>query len=185
MKKLNCKFSTLYISIVSILFLLLIDTRAQSIFINEFMASNVISTPEIVDYDDYSDWIEIYNDSSASINLSGYYLTDNLNNPTKWQIPDGTSIPPKGFLLFWADGFDDSPDFSKIYYHLNFSLSKDGEEIGLFSPEQVLIDSVTFGPQISDVSYGRQPDGANNWYYFGESMPSNSNLTIGTLISQS
>jgi CotH protein/chitobiase/beta-hexosaminidase-like protein/lamin tail-like protein/parallel beta helix pectate lyase-like protein/type IX secretion system substrate protein len=181
MKKLNYQFSTLCISIMSILFLFLTDTSAQSLFINEFMASNVISTPEIIDYDDYSDWIEIYNDSSASINLSGYYLTDNLNNPTKWQIPDGTSIPPKGFLIFWADGYDDSPDDKVKYYHLNFSLSKDGEEIGLFTPEQVLIDSVTFGPQISDVSYGRKPDGTNNWQLFGESTPSNNNLTNGIL----
>jgi CotH protein/chitobiase/beta-hexosaminidase-like protein/lamin tail-like protein/parallel beta helix pectate lyase-like protein/type IX secretion system substrate protein/List-Bact-rpt repeat protein len=178
------KFNSLITIFTTILFLSLSNISAQSLFINEFMASNVISTPEILDYDDYSDWIEIYNDSSASINLSGYYLTDNFNNPTKWQIPAGTSIPAKGFLLFWADGFDASPDSTTKYYHLNFNLNKDGEEIGLFSPEQILIDSLIYGPQVTDVSYGRQPDGSNNWLYFGESTPSNNNLTNGILNSE-
>jgi CotH protein/chitobiase/beta-hexosaminidase-like protein/lamin tail-like protein/parallel beta helix pectate lyase-like protein/type IX secretion system substrate protein len=175
------KLGNLIIVVATILFFMLSNINAQSLFINEFMASNVISTPEIVDYDDYSDWIEIYNDSSASINLSGYYLSDNLNNPTKWQIPPGTSIPAKGFLIFWADGFDDSPGNGIKYYHLNFSLNKDGEEIGLFSPEQILIDSLKYATQISDVSYGRQPDGANNWFYFGEPTAGTSNFTNGTL----
>ena len=44
----------------------------QSICINEFMASNVTNYPEIVDFDDYSDWIELYNNGFEDINLENY-----------------------------------------------------------------------------------------------------------------
>ena len=123
------------------------------------MASNVTSNPEIVDFDDYSDWIELYNDSSASVDISGYGITDDLNNPSKWIIPNGTVIPSKGYLLLWADGYDTPRGGEIKNHHLNFKLSKGGEEIGLSSPEGELIDSVVYGPQVSDVSYGRKPDG--------------------------
>ncbi len=184
MKSISKKYFQLFsskISIIAIIFLLLNSTNAQSLFINEFMASNVTSTPEIVDYDDYSDWIEIYNDSSGAIDISGYFLTDNLSYPNKWRIPNGTWISGKGYLLFWADGYDDSPSSIIKYHHLNFSLSKASEEIGLFSPEEELVDSITYVAQISDVSFGRKPDGGSNWVYFGESTPDDSNLTNGTV----
>ena len=168
----------------AMLFFVTGNFNAQSLFINEFMASNVTSTPEIIDFDAYSDWIEIYNDSTVSINIGGYYLTDNLGNPTKWRISDGTIIASKGFLMFWADGFDSSPSAGSNYYHTNFSLSKDGEELGLFSPEQIMIDSVIFGIQISDVSFGRNPNSGNDWNYFGEPTPNKSNLTNGTLSTE-
>ena len=172
-------FST-YIKIALFSFAFINISTAQNLYINEFMASNVISTPEIVDYDDYPDWIEIYNDSSSTINIGGYYLTDDFKNPSKWRIPDQTLIPAKGFLLFWADGFDDSPNSGVKHYHLNFKLSSHGEEIALFSPALEIIDSLSFSNQFSDVSFGRKPDGANNWTFFGESTPKASNTTKGT-----
>ena len=51
------------------------------------------------DYQNSSDWIEIYNASENTISLAGYYLTDNFNDSTKWQIPDNTSIAPGRFIL--------------------------------------------------------------------------------------
>ncbi len=169
------------IILLSILFAFLSVLNAQSLFINEFMASNVTSTPEIVDYDDYSDWIEIYNDSSGAIDIGGYFLTDNLSNPTKWKFPLETIIDGKGYLILWADGYESSKSSYFRDLHLNFSLSKDGEEIGLFSPDGTLIDSISYNTQLSDVSFGRQPDGGRSWFYFGESTPRSSNITIGIL----
>ena len=111
----------------------------SQVFINEFLASNVINNPDNHDYDDYSDWLELYNAGEQPVDLSGYFLTDNLNRPTRWQIPQGTVIEPKGFLLFWADGMDDIPgqihyrpwtiqanrvSFKTLYYHTNFKISQ-------------------------------------------------------------
>ncbi|MBK8944155.1 MAG: CotH kinase family protein [Ignavibacteriae bacterium] len=163
------------------------------IFINEILASNVSVDADIVDFDDYSDWIEIYNDEIFDVDISGFYLTDNFNNPTKWEIPSGTIINAKGFLRFWADGFDNYPGqtfrrdyypydyFTTKYYHLNFSLSRSSEEIGFFSPDTILVDSVSYNLQLQDISMGRKPDGSSNWFYFGEPTPKASNITEGIL----
>ena len=117
--------------------------------INEFMASNAT---EVVDPDfgENADWVEIYNAGYAPADLSGYYLTDNLSNPDKWQIPSKTIIPSKGFLLIWTDGMD-------TLLHASFKLAMEGEEIGLVSPGLTLIDSVRFIHQSTDISYGRKP----------------------------
>ena len=106
------------------------------------------------DFDDFSDWVEIYNRDSIDHDLSNYFLTDDLDSPLKWKIPDGTIIEEDSYLLFWADGFDERPNvlhtrpywpwdnFMTRNYHTNFKLSKEGEEIGLFKAEQA--DSLTF-----------------------------------------
>ena len=163
---------------------------AKKIYINEFLVSNASVDADIVDFDDYSDWIELYNDEDTTADLSGYFLTDDLGQPFRWKIPPGTEIPAKGFLRFWADGYDNVPGktyrrpyypydyFTTRYYHLNFSLSRAGEMIALFAPDSTLVDSVSFGQQLYDVSMGRQPDGAPEWYYFGEPTPEKTNVTV-------
>ncbi|MFZ1292495.1 MAG: lamin tail domain-containing protein [Melioribacteraceae bacterium] len=167
--------------------------QSYKIYINEFLASNVSIDADIIDFDDYSDWIEIYNDENFEVDLSGYFLTDNFKNPTRWQIPTGTIIKAKSFLRFWADGYDNFPGqtyrrdyypydyFTTQYYHLNFNLSRSSEEIGLFNSDTVVIDSVSYNLQLQDVSMGRKPDGSPNWFYFGEPTPSSSNISEGIL----
>ncbi|MFC2084309.1 lamin tail domain-containing protein [Bacteroidota bacterium] len=163
----------------------------HKIFINEFLASNVSINADIVDFDDYSDWIELYNAENFDVDLGSYFITDNFNNPTRWQFPEEVNIPAKGYLLLWADGYDEIPGkdytrdyfpydpFTTKYYHLNFKLSRAGEEIALYAPDTSLVDSLSFGLQLRDVSWGRQPDGSPNWYYFGEPTPDTSNITAG------
>jgi len=126
----------------------------HSIRINEFLASNYVTNPEMHDFDDFSDWVEIYNPDSIDHDLSNYFLTDDLDSPLKWKIPDYTTIEANSYLLFWADGFNERPnvlhtrpywpwdDFMTRNYHTNFKLSKEGEEIGLFKAEQA--DSLAF-----------------------------------------
>ncbi|MCF8371935.1 MAG: CotH kinase family protein [Bacteroidales bacterium] len=139
----------------------------SQIVINEFMAANssVITDP---DNDESADWIELFNISSNTIDLSGFYITDNLNNPDKWAIPSGTIIPGNGYLLIWADGTD-------TLIHASFKLSSAGEELGLFNPNLNLVDGFTFGLQETDISYGRQTDGNTTWAYFTQSTPGASN----------
>ncbi|NQV34482.1 MAG: CotH kinase family protein, partial [Phycisphaeraceae bacterium] len=165
----------------------------QHIVINEFLASNKTINPDNADFEDYSDWLEIYNAENFAVDLSGYHLTDDLENPIKWQIPAGTTISPKGFILFWADGYDEAPGhyhvrpdephdgFFTKYYHLNFKLSRAKEQIGLFDPNGDSLDTLSYDLQLPDVSYGREPDGGNNWSYFGEPTPGSANITPGTL----
>jgi hypothetical protein len=127
--------------------------------IHEFMASNQSIYPDNCDFDDYSDWIELYNPADTNVSLSNYYLTDDLAQPYKWAIPEGATMAPGSYLMFRADGFDAAPGethlrgyypwtstFETRRYHTNFKLSAAGEEIGLYRTdtpptETTLIDA--------------------------------------------
>jgi hypothetical protein len=133
------------------------------VVINEFLASN--SGDKYNDPQGQpADWIELYNSGAAPIDIGGMYLTDDLDTPTKWQIPTGkasqTTIASHEYLMIWAD-----KDVADAGLHADFSLDAGGEDIALFGKDGVtLIDSITFGPQMTDVSYGRFPDGNDTWY---------------------
>jgi hypothetical protein len=142
---------------------------AQTLVINEFMASNSNSEADPQGQD--SDWIELYNYGSNTINIGGIYLTDELSVPTKWQFPSPTVIQAGGYLVIWAD--EDTDDTG---LHANFKLDAGGEEIGLFDSDGItLIDSITFLAQTTDISYGRYPDGSDTWRFFGIPTPGQAN----------
>jgi len=137
------------------------------LYINEFMASNDTTIAD--EQGDFDDWIEVYNAENETVWLGDKYLTDNLTKPDKWQMPD-EYIDPGEFLLFWADNDPEQGPF-----HASFKLSKDGEEIGIFDANMVAIDEYIFGPQTSDISEGRLPNGYDNWEFFVTPTPRASN----------
>ena len=155
------------LSPIYFLFTLLLSPIAQSaIFINEFMAGNdsVLADPQ----GDYDDWIELYNSSSETVDLGGMYLTDDLEDKTAWQFPAGTQIAGNSYLLVWADK---DPEDNPNGLHATFKLSKSGEDIALFASDgETLIDSISFGAQSDDISYGRYPDGSDSWYVFDSNL---------------
>lgn len=162
-----------------------------AITINEFLASNTSVNPDNVDLEDYSDWVEIHNRSSQMVDLSGYFLSDNPNNPQKWFFPKGTFLGANGMLLVWADDHDAAPgdlvqrDYSPylverlIRIHANYAISADGESLLLHSPGGTLLDRVDFGTQLTDVSMGRSVSDPDTWLYFGEPTPGAPNTTLG------
>ncbi len=131
----------------------------MAVSINEWMADNIGALADPSDLD-YEDWIELYNGGSNAVSLAGYFLTDTLTNKFKFQIPPGYTIPAHGYLLIWADNETGQNIAGIADLHANFSLSKSGEAIGLFTPDGLQIDAVAFGPQTSDMSMGRFPDGS-------------------------
>jgi hypothetical protein len=140
------------------------STTSSGLVINEFMADNGIT---IAGPDGTTpDWIELYNGSNQTINLSGMYLTDNLNNPTKWVFPEGIAIEANGYLLIWASREGQGT------LHVPFGLNANGDEIGLYASDGVtLIDSVVYTKQLQDVSYGRLPNGSSIWDYMEMATP--------------
>jgi hypothetical protein len=58
----------------------------NSLVINEFMADNKNTIEDPDESGEFPDWVELYNGTSDTIILSGMFLTDDLNDPTKWQI---------------------------------------------------------------------------------------------------
>ena len=151
--------------------------RRPALFINEFVADNE-SGIEDPDCGEKADWIEIYNAGPVEVDMSGMYLTDDLEKPLKWQIPDGAAIAVGGFILLWSNDpeLEDCPNLT--VYHTNFKLGKDGEEIGLFDTDDNAnreIDAIRFGKQERDISYGRKPDGSEKWQELNVPTPGNSN----------
>lgn len=140
------------------------------VFVNEWLASN--DGAAFDEFGDDDDYVELYNDEDTPADLGGRYLTDDLTNRTKWQFPEGVTIPPKGYLVVWADN-----DPGQGPLHASFALSAGGEAVGLFDRadnQLAPIDTVTFGQQSPNVSEGRAPD-ASPCVAFFEPTPGGAN----------
>ena len=145
-----------------------------NVFINEWMAANSGFQPDPAD-GSFEDWFELYNASPFDADISDFYLTDALTNTTKWKIPDGTIIPPNGFLLVWADEESEQNGFTN-QLHANFRLGQSGEELGLYAPDGAPIDSIIFGVQTNNVSEGRYTDGQASVLVMTPPTPGQPNL---------
>jgi hypothetical protein len=137
--------------------------QPAELYINEFMASNVTFMLSDV-YEEYADWIEIYNGGDNEVNLNGYYLTDNLADSAKYWIHHDIILAPGEYIVFWADGQDD-------YLHTNFKLGRKGEFIGIYDDQFNVIDSLSYGFQENDVSYGRRVDDLQTWVIYDVPTP--------------
>ncbi len=138
----------------------------NGVVINELMAqNNTIITDEAGDYED---WIELYNNNTTPVDLSGYYLTDTSAQLTKWQIPAGTIIPANGYLIVWADSEAvDGP------LHASFKLAATGESVVLSNPNLLLVDQVSYGAQTIDMGYARVPNGTGSFAIQGPTFNAN------------
>jgi len=136
------------------------------------MASN---NATIADEDgDYPDWIEIYNSGDEPVNLSGFGLSDDYDNPFRWVFPD-TTIGAGEFMLVWAS--NKSRAEPGLELHTNFAIASEGEEVLLTHPGGTRIDELPPTEIPTDISIGRQPDGAGDWVYFDEPTPGAPNTT--------
>ena len=109
--------------------------------------------------------------------IGGLYLSDNPENLSKWMIPLGTVIGPENFLLFWCD-----EDQEQGELHTNFKLNGEGESLFLVDFDGYsILDSISFGAQTADISYGRITDGYMNWRFFDIPTPGATNFDEGSL----
>ncbi len=144
--------------------------------INEFLASN--SSGLVNDNGNRSDWIEIYNAGDLSVDLQGYSLTDDPNNPSKFVFPSQNLFPGQ-YLIVYADD-DANPDAGNNQY-TGFGLSSSGEYLGLYDPSGAVVSEFAVGgadypAQISDVSYGFIDNGNyNQRSYFSSPTPGSGN----------
>jgi hypothetical protein len=152
--------------LLSFILLFLISTHqafSDTIVINEIMSLNA---SVIADEDgDSEDWIELHNSGNAIIDLSGWTLTDNRANPSKWVFPS-VSIGPGEFLLIWASGKN-----RHEMLHANFSIDRNGENIILYDHLGIKMDEIPAVLLAPDISYGRYPDGSDNFFYFNDPTP--------------
>lgn len=167
---------------VLLLFVMLVSfgakaQRATSMRINEVLVVNEDNFVD--DYGKRHAWIELFNTSAGSVNISGCFLTNDKNNPRKYPIPKGdvlTIIPPNQHTLFWADGEPDRGTF-----HVNFTLDQTQDNyIALYDADgKTLIDEIVIpASQKADISYARTIDGKDEWGQLTKVTPSTNNLTL-------
>lgn len=143
---------------------------AYDVVINEFQADNVGTLAD--EAGDFDDWVELFNPGEQPADLTDHYLTDDLQNPTRWPFPEGTTIEAGGYLIVWADGSADGP------LHASFGLSAGGEAIALFGPLDSggpRIDAGEYAAQAADQSMARWPDGSSDWQADPSPTPGASN----------
>ena len=141
-------------------------SAGNSVFINEYFKKN--------------DWVELYNTTDTELDAAGLYISDNANNPFKYQIPGNadfnTKVPPHGHLILWADKLE-----SLTQLHAPFKLeNEDGNMVLITSSEEFVANNQAFfdaHPSLceftdkleycnhkGDQSVGRYPDGSNRYY---------------------
>ncbi len=141
---------------------------ASSIIINEICAKNTAyAAPD----GKYYDWIELYNPSDKSADLSGYGLSDKADKPYQFVFPDNTIIAGKERIIVFCDS---KIVQSNVQYSAAFGLSTNGETVLLTDSKGNTVDSITFGVMTDNQSYGRVPDGSESFAYM-EMSPNTAN----------
>ena len=122
--------------------------------ISELVANN---DDGLIDYyDQTSDWFEVHNRGTSSVDLRGWHFTDDLGNPTKWTVPQATVVGPDERLVVFASNRDLVAPNGEL--HTSFRLASSGEAVGLADPSGQLVDGFVFPALAEDVSFGSDED---------------------------
>jgi len=139
------------------------DISAQGLTpvrINEVSAANAVYAN---DYFKREDWVEFYNTTDEDIDMGGMYVSNNPDNPEKYQITaDGTEstiIPANGYKVIW---FDKKAGISQL--HAPFKLDDDGDVLYLTAADHSWTDSLAYAEHDGNHTIGRYPDGSDSIY---------------------
>ena len=169
--------------IILILFIFLINIKYDGIvlnndsklYISEIMSNNKST---IRDSDnEYSDYIEIYNDYDNDINLKNYYLSDETTSSKKWQFPE-MIIKSKEYLIIYASD-KNKCDLSIRECHTNFKLGNSGETVSLLDNSGVVISKIKYPESSPDAAYSL----IDNTYKFTIGTPNTSNVDLPTNVN--
>ena len=139
--------------------------------------SEVMSSASMIRaFEDYSaaDYVEIYNSSVQTWDLSGWGLSDNINWPRKWTFPQGTSIQPGEYKVILLTGYEGA-NVNASRLQASFSLSRSGGEMLTLSDATGRVLDRLYLPEIpTDISYGRTL-GMNGFFYYDGPTPGAAN----------
>ena len=133
--------------------------------INEFLAANATGLRD--ENLEYQDWIEIHNRGATAVDLGGWSLTDDPDNPGQWIFPS-TNLAAGQYLVVFASGKDRRAPTGANRLHTNFKLNPSEEYLGLFNGESPRVVMTEFAPdypeQRNDHSYGYDSTGALKYF---------------------
>lgn len=115
-----------------------IQNRVHGVYISEVCATG-----------GEADWIELVNGSDAAIDLSGWYLSDDADNPLQWRIPS-LVIEAGGYTVIEANG--------KTASAAPFGISISGETLLLSNANGALVDAIQTGTLRPGLTCGRCAD---------------------------
>lgn len=155
-------------ALVGLAWLASIPASAQLV-INEVCSKNyrVLADP----YDRYPDWIELHNAGSESVQLDQFYLSDRVNNPTMWRLPQ-MELEAGGHVVFF------SAHSASNAGHFSFGISQSGEAVSLFDLDLQLVDQLLVPYLQTDHSFGTLSNGEGQ-RVFAEPTPGAPNTTQG------
>lgn len=153
----------------------LANTDTHPVKVNEVSAGNSIY---INDQYKKDDWVELYNTTSEDIDLTGYYLSDKADKPTKFQIgatslKDGNILPAHGYRVVWCAKRERTG--RDIYSGFKLD-NTDGCCVVLTAPDQSWSDTLTYRQMNGDETCGLYPDGSQNVYLMNMPTIAKSNL---------
>lgn len=124
----------------------------------------------------FVDWIELHNDGPSAVDLTGWSLTDDEDEPQAWLFPSGTQIEAGGYLLVLASGLEPAPG-STDFLHANFKLSANGEYLGLYDNTGAVVTEFDseYPKQYDFHSYGTDPGGGGSYGFLSEPTPGAAN----------
>ena len=146
---------------------------AGTLVVNEIMAQNTSTVTDPAG--DYSDWFELYNNSSNTISLDNLYASDSSTNLLKWEFPLGLTMEPYSYLIVWAD-----QDLTQTGLHADFKFSSGGENCILSYPNGTIIENVSFGIQTANMGYARNPNGTGSFVIQAPTFNANNETPLST-----
>ena len=145
---------------------------SAQVVINEVNVSNYNAYAD--NFGEYEDWIELYNTTGATVDISGWYLSDDPSDPAKWPVPAGTTIGAGARQLFFASGRNTS---AGGFYHTSFKLNQTSADwVVLSDAGASLVDDFQLADRTKlNHSRGRTTDGAATWSLFQSPTPGAAN----------
>jgi len=110
------------------------------------------------------DAVELHNTTAGTIDISGWWLSDDQNTLFKYQIPGTTEIPAGGYVGFDENQFNPNPSNPGPN---DFALSATlGDQVWLIDPDasgtrpEFFVDNVIFGAALLGETLDRVPNGS-------------------------
>jgi hypothetical protein len=115
-----------------------------------------------------ADWIEFYNTTAGTIDISGWFISDSNANPAKYEFAAGTKIGPYKYLVLTEHLHFGNKNAAGC--HEPFALSENGEQVYLSSAENGVLTGYRnvedFGASATGVSFGRYYKPSTDNYNF-------------------
>lgn len=147
------------------------------VVINEFSCSNYSLNVA----GNNEDFVEFFNPTAGPVDLGGYYLSDKTDDPTKFEIPAGTIVPPNGFLTIICSGEAIAGNlYAGGFLNTNFRIHQCKDESVVFADASgAILESYTYGTDVGtnqeDHSWARDVDGVPGWKVCTNPTPNASN----------